>query len=186
MSAILFSPHNDDETLFAFYQVLRHKPKVVVVYRSFKEAQNGGPKHPVREAETAAAMAVAGVEWEQWEYRDNANRISPGRHILDAARGYDIIIAPAYEEGGHEQHNDIADVLHDHHLKAHKAKKAKVVRYLTYKRGHGRSDEGVEIIPTDEEKALKAQALACYPSQAAYGPTAYWFGADQREFVLPL
>ncbi len=164
--------------MFTFYNLLRHKPKVVVVYRSFKEAQNGGPKHPVREAETDAAMRVAGVEWEQWEYRDNTDGYLHARDIHAAIRGYDLVIGPAYEPEGHEQHNAVARILDSY-------KDDSMIRYLTYERGHGRT-EGTEIVPTDEERALKAQALACYPSQAAYGPTAYWFGSDQREFVLPL
>ncbi len=181
VTAILFSPHNDDEVLWTFYNLLRYKPKVVVVYRSFKEALSGGPTYVEREAETGFAMRVAGVEWEQWEYPDTANvAFSPGRHLVSEAKKHDVVIVPAWEDGGHEQHNAVADALHDHWLKPYKGT---VIRYLSYVRGHGRS-EGVEIVPTDEERALKAKALVCYPSQANYAPTAPWFGPDQREFVL--
>ncbi len=176
MSAILFAPHNDDETLFTFYNLLRYKPDVVIVLRSHREFAMGGPTYVEREAETGFAMRLAGVDWEQWRYADdNPDWDGIEREIRRTVGAYDTIIAPAYEVGGHEDHNGVAEILNVY--------EGNVIRYLSYVRGHGRS-EGVEVVPTPEEAALKAQALACYPSQAAYPPTAPWFGPDQREFTL--
>ncbi len=172
MNAVLFSPHNDDETLFAFYTLLRHKPKVIVCLRSFKEAQNGGPTYVEREAETGMAMKLAGCEWEQWPHSDLEPDWSKIKHdIAEAVQQHDVVMGPAWENGGHEQHNAIAGLIPDARL-----------RYLTYKRGHGRT-EGVEVVPNVFEAELKQRALDCYRSQIRYQPTAYWFGPDQREFV---
>ena len=58
--AVLFAPHGDDETLFAFYTLLRVKPHVVVVLEG----------EPVRRKETAAAMEIAEVSWTQLAYSE--------------------------------------------------------------------------------------------------------------------
>ncbi len=177
MNAILFSPHNDDETLFAFYTLLTYKPKVVVVLRSFKEESMGGPPWQVREDETRCAMKVAGCEYEQWEYSDlDPNWWAIQGQMKLAAIGYDIVIGPAFELDGHEHHNGIAVTLRDMRWQ-------RSFTYLTYRRGHGRSDGGFQIPATAEEIELKRQALNCYQSQIEYAPTAPWFGDDQREFV---
>ncbi len=57
------------------------------------------------------------------------------------------------------------------------------VRYLTYRRGFGRSTDGTEVRATVEEKATKIEALNCYRSQRLRADTAVWFGSDQREFI---
>lgn len=178
MSAVLFSPHNDDETLFAFYQILRHHPKVIICLRSHKEELMGGPTYQVREHETELAMKVAGVEWEQWEYLDT----DPDwgeiiRRINETVTDDMIVFGPAWEHGGHEQHNDLATVLETW------LERGVLVQYLTYKRGHGRSESANEVVPTADERILKDVALACYQSQKDFPPTAPWFGDDQREFL---
>ncbi len=172
---------DDDETLFAFYQLLRLKPVVIVVLRSHVEHRQGGPTFEVREAETDCAMNVAGVEWEQWRYPDDdPDWRTVDREMRTAAFDADLVIAPAMEDGGHEHHNAIAAIAR---LMCAQTR-IPLSQYLTYQRGHGRSDHGIPVEPTLAEWELKQQALACYASQAAFGPTAPWFGEDQREFVL--
>lgn len=138
----------------------------------------GGPDYVTREAETDCAMRVAGCEWEQWHYPDdNPDWIRVARHIRKVTVDSTLIIAPAWEDGGHEQHNAVAEAVLD-------ARPERVtVSYLTYKRGHGRSTEGTEVVPTVFEAEQKRIALDCYRSQIAYEPTSSWFGADQREHV---
>lgn len=178
MSAVLFASHNDDEVLWTFYNLLRYKPHVIIVLRSYIEAAQGGPHFVRREAETAAAMRIARVTWEQWDHPD----IDPdfeviGRQMVTAIHeGIDTVIAPAYEEGGHEHHNEIALLAQRLNLD--------LVQYLSYVRSHGRSTGGTEIVPTLFEREQKKIALRCYQSQIDYEPTAPWFGVDQREFVL--
>jgi len=97
--------------------------------------------------------------------------------IEDELGHYETVIGPAFEEGGHEHHNSIASILDFHCIT--------YVEYLSYVRGHGRSTDGTEVVPTAEERMLKDVALACYKSQAVFPPTAPWFDpVDQREFVL--
>jgi len=177
MSAVLFAAHNDDEVLWTFYNLLRHRPKVIIVLRSLKEWTQGGPGYREREKETACAMAVAGVEWEQWPFLD----VDPDWQGISNQIGielmhYDKVIGPAWELGGHEHHNEIASML--------KKLVGDYTAYLSYVRGHGRSESPTEVVPTAEERMLKDVALACYKSQAIFPPTASWFGPDQREFVL--
>lgn len=179
--SLFASQSSDDETLFAFYQLLRHKPKVIIVLRSLKEWTQGGPDYRTREAETACAMAVAGVEWEQWEFLDTDPewwRVQAKIDLTIMERP-DLVIAPAMEQGGHEQHNLVASAV----WTACTLRGVPGIGYLTYKRGHGRSESPNEVVPSAEECILKDVALACYKSQAEFPPTAPWFGADQREFL---
>lgn len=178
---VFASQLSDDETLFAFYTLLRYAPHVVVVLRSFKEEQLGGPTWAEREAETDCAMASAGMHWEQWAFSDlrpDWNTIAGkiDRAVID--HHHDVVIAPAYEEGGHEHHNALAIIAKN------VARDAELISYTTYVRGQGRSEHATEITPTTDEEIWKRAALACYESQIAYEPTAPWFGHDQREFVL--
>lgn len=182
MTAVLFSPHNDDETLFAFYSMVRYQAECIVVLRSMRqERQQNGPKSSTRERETRCATTVAGVSYVQWTafYDDDPD----WEGVAAFMQGYidlsepDVVIAPAFEDGGHEDHNCVATLAEqlrgDHEL----------VRFLTYKRGFGRSEDGGEVIPSPVERAQKAAALACYHSQKSHPPTAPWFGEDQREFL---
>lgn len=185
MGAILFAPHNDDESLFAFYQCLRHKPKVHIVFRSYRQwVSQNGPSWRVREAETDCAMAVAGCEWVQHDANDldpDLNLIADAiaRVIEDANPG--IVIAPAWEMGGHEDHNAIASIVHGVEGDFQR------VEYLTYRRGHGRSENAAPILGTAEEEELKLRALLCYESQIEHAATSDWFPggpyADMREWV---
>lgn len=179
MSALLLAPHNDDETLFAFHTLTRSQAHVVVVLRSYVEAERGGPGFLEREDETHCAMTVAGASWKQWTYPDNApNWIEIESRIRAVAEDYDVLIAPAWEAGGHEHHNEIARI-------ASKIRGGdELIRYLTYVRGQSRSTSGREVVPSVFEREQKRVALSCYQSQIAYTPTAPWFGDDQREFVL--
>ena len=160
MSAVVFAAHNDDESLFCFYQLLRLRPHVVVCLRA---ARN----HQQREAETEAAMAVAGRTWEQWDFpEDRFDWDALRREINRAANNFATVIAPAWETGGHEHHNAVADAC---------AEIRPDVRYLTYRRGFGRSEGGIKIAPSLWERELKARALNCYVSQRQDERTSAWF-----------
>lgn len=159
--ALLLAPHPDDESLFAFYQLLRHQAHVYVLLDSI----------PSRQAEFAAAMRIAGRSWTYsniWE-GDPKWRILEGAIATDAA-DYDTLIAPAFEEGGHEHHNRVASIVDT-------LSHPRVIRYLTYRRGYGRSEGGIKIAASLEERQLKARALNCYVSQRHDPQTAAWFPA---------
>lgn len=184
MSAVLFSPHNDDETLFAFYTMVRNQADVVVVLRSMRqEFSQRGPTARTREAETLCATNTAGVGYWQWtDFTDDApdwDGIAEGVDAYVRLNQPDLVIFPAWESGGHEDHNALASIC----TRVVGNFDLKMIRYYTYARGHGRTEAGVEVIPTPAERAQKAAALRCYESQRNHPPTAPWFGEDQREFV---
>ena len=85
MSGVLFSPHADDETLFAAYTVLRHRPRVVICFpseRDYGETQ-------VRADESRAAMRLLGVtDVDQW------HATGPG-DLVDAMKAYRRAWAPS-------------------------------------------------------------------------------------------
>jgi LmbE family N-acetylglucosaminyl deacetylase len=186
VSAVIFSPHNDDETLFAFYTMARNQAELVVVLRSMRQQRfQDGPTYQRRENETLCATRVAGVSYVQWIafYDDDP----PWELVAEFVGSYidisrpELVIAPAWEEDGHEDHNALAEIVTD----LSRSRQFEEVRYLTYRRGHGRSTEGEEVVPSPAERAQKAAALRCYASQRNHPPTRYWFeDGDQREFVL--
>lgn len=165
---IFLSPHNDDETLFGAFTLLRCKPHVIVCYRD--------PSDWVRrENETDAAMALLGCSWEQWpfshvDYEDPAL----ARRMLDLhPRG---IFAPAVEPGGQEHHNHVGQI-------ASQLWPKNVVKYLTYTRHGGKSTNGSEVYPEYEWWwKRKQQALECYVSQRTRPLTAAHFERSQEEY----
>lgn len=179
MTAVLLAPHNDDESLFAFYSLTRNQAHVIVVLRSMLEAERGGPTFETRERETDCAMRVAGRTWEQWPYPDSEPPWALIESRLEAVtEEVGTIIAPAYEEGGHEHHNELALIA-----QRLRPDGEGLIQYLTYVRGQERSTGGTEIVPTLFEREQKRIALLCYQSQIDYEPTRPWFGPDQREHV---
>ena len=175
MTAILFAPHNDDESLFAFYQLMLHRPKVVVCFRSdLQERRGTGITAVVREEETDRAMNVAGCDWEQWPILDSdperAARLSGWMSIEASDPCPRLVIAPLAEENGHEDHNIVANavtVAFQH--------QAHIIRYATYQRGCGRTVTDLEMPCFGEWWSLKDRAMACYESQISEPSTAPWF-----------
>lgn len=156
---LLISAHNDDETLFAAFTILREKPLVVVVFDSYVQPARGipGTTADARRAETRAACNVLGVECEFIGFRDDQppslEALRSQIQSLEAGR----IWAPAFEASGHDHHNLVADAC----------KGLPVVdRYLTYTRLHGKSI-GPKKVPIERPQwiGLKLKALSCYESQ---------------------
>ena len=182
--SLLLAPHNDDETLFASFLCLRHRPLIVVCLRSMRMAEKSYP-HPEfsmtfaeREAETAAAMEILGCEWVQWEIPDTRpNPVPELAAMLALAGEWDQVFAPAVEDGGQFQHDTIG-VLADSIFGADK-----VTHYLTYTTG-GRSTDGEEVPYEPEWPALKLRALACYETQIKHPSTrAHFLDGGLREYV---
>ena len=168
MPALLLAPHADDETLFAFYTLLRDNAHVLVCLDP-----GGG-----RIAELDAAMTVANRYWTVIDQPEkNPDWMKIRRRAEEMVReGYDTIIAPAYEDGGHEQHNEVAKIAATLGLP--------ITSYYTYVRGSMRTARGQAVMGTGAEMALKRQAMDCYASQIADPKTAPWFDAGwQLEHV---
>jgi LmbE family N-acetylglucosaminyl deacetylase len=173
VTALLLAPHNDDETLFAGFSVQRFSPHVVTCFQSWAQEQRGGPSHSVRQEETIrACWNLGATDWEQWLVRDDA----PDAEMLAALlieirdrQGWDMVLAPAFEDGGHEQHNLVAEmalgVFGEHRL----------VTYLTYVRGSGKTRSDTEVPFDAMMVSKKMRAMSCYRSQIAVENTRYWF-----------
>lgn len=179
MRSLFLAPHNDDETLFGAFTLLAHKPDVVVVLRSQVQDDRYGIKAVDREDETAAAMRVLGCEWKQLPWRDS----DPPWDVIESGfvpfrHGYEVVFAPAAEEGGHDHHNALADL-------ADRVWGDRVQHYMTYTR-EGKS-EGRTLVPFDLEWiTLKLRAMACYRSQIETREAGCFphFMRDMREWYL--
>lgn len=195
MKAVLFAPHNDDETLFASYLILRYRPKVIVCLRSERMHQPGYPGGPLgisaleREEETLAALRELGLtndDYVQWDYGD----ADPDwDEMLDRltllARDAELVIYPAQEEGGNEQHNWISTMV-EHVIPSvagDPEKRQQRIRFTTYT-AEGRSRRGTGIAFEPDWPARKLRALACYGSQIAHPATAaHFLDGGLREYV---
>lgn len=154
---LFVSPHNDDEALFGALTLLREKPLVVVVFDSYIQ-QNRGNRvtWEQRRDETRAACGILGCEVRYLGFRDDDLTVTAGSiaHWIEAL-GPSEVWAPAYEPGGHHQHNLVARACD---------KLPGLTRYLTYTVvGKSKGREVPVLEPSWIGKKL--QALACYESQ---------------------
>lgn len=193
MSSVLLAPHNDDETLFAAYTLMREKPHVVVCTRvgALKERS-------VRERETREAIhALTGSEaYEQWVFDSWAPDWSQlAQAIAALALEFEEVWAPAplAEVNGRKpgrnpkpgfgvlQHDRIGELARD------AFGPERTSQYCMYTRWHGRDQRGELVEPTGLEIARKLEALGKYVSQAEDESVRPWFydRLDLREWVLP-
>jgi LmbE family N-acetylglucosaminyl deacetylase len=193
---LLISPHNDDETLFSAFTIMKEKPLVVVVFDSYVQVRRGnaGATADRRRRETYNALCHLQVSSDPifLGLRDDAPDYEYLRSQLKVMRDtgqFDGLICPAWEQDGHEQHNGIARICRDIWPDEQRTE------YLTYTRTHGRSrgvrDEAegitrpvVEVIPTPGMIARKHRALACYSSQMEVENCRDWFLNDIREYAI--
>lgn len=186
---IFFAPHNDDETLFGAFTIIRYSPTVVVVLRSVKQEGSYGPEatSKVREAETTRALLELDcLDYEQWHYPDDGpdwEAVESSMRLIDDRLKPEMVFAPAWEKDGHAQHNEVA-------VRVERVFGTRVVSYLTYVRGSLRSRSLDPSIPANEVPfepdwpVKKLRALACYRSQIALPQTNPWFLDDTlREFL---
>jgi len=157
---ILVSPHNDDETLFAAFTLLREGPLVVVVFDSYAQPARGieGSDSLVRRQESVEACCILGCQVEFLGFSDaappTAEQIRATLRLRYAAAKQ--IWAPAWEHGGHPQHNLVAEAC---------AGLPVVDSYLTY-HVMGKSVSNRKV-PVERARwvSKKLRALACYESQ---------------------
>lgn len=116
--SLFLAPHNDDETLFGAFTIQAWHPDVMVCFLSAKQTRAGvEPTERVRES--LWAMKLLGARgFYQLEILDSATdtearaalaEILRGAHKIQALAGrrptdYEVVFAPAVEDGGHEQH----------------------------------------------------------------------------------
>lgn len=180
MTAVFFSPHNlsDDESLFAAFTLLRHRPHVAVCFRShLQQIRRTGITAAVRERETACAMEILGCTWEQWPILDSdPHAIGLAERMHAAAERFDRCFAPAVIDDGHPQHN----IVGRNALAAFGRDRTSV--YHTYHKWDGRQ-RGALVEFEPGWPVLKLRALACYVSQIAEPSTRDWFLRDQWEYA---
>lgn len=171
---IFLSPHNDDESLFGCYTILREKPLVVIVTDSYIEQERGDKATTEqRIEESKKACKLMGVEVEFLHIPDkslNPDNLAQALIQLKDKYNPDLVYAPAIEIDGNNQHNLIGSMA---------SQLFNTVHYMTYTL-HTTKSIGTEIIiPTEEEKKIKAECLKCYPSQLVIPTTAPFFENKQ-------
>ena len=162
----VFSPHNDDESLFTAFTILRYRPRVVVCFPSVSDYGDSA----VREQETREAMSVLGaVDVEQWS----------GGDIEAEMRAFDARVHPirVWSPDAHASHPD--------HVAVARAAAAvfgdRVTTYHTYRDGQKvRAGRVVEFEPEWVEQ--KMRALLRYPSQLRHPRAHVFFTQDLMEY----
>ena len=181
MRSLFISPHNDDESLFGAYTLMREKPLVLVVTDSFIQPLRGdiGCSAEDRRSESVEAAKVLGCPIAFLGIKDTeltedilTERLKP---YLECH--FERIYAPSIQ-GGNVQHDIVGAV----------ARKVfpSITRYTTYTKTELWTPEGQEVVPNEGEKALKVKALNCYKSQLMLPSTRPHFLAviNRSEFLI--
>ena len=177
---IWISTHNDDESLFGAYTLLRQKCLVIVVTDSFIQVERGDVDCDAynRRQETIEAMKIAGCPVVFLGIKDTelTEEILIERlKVFNPARVY----APAIHEGGNVHHNIVGKV-------ALELFGDRCERYTSYNSTQLYIQGNFEVKPTLTEKVLKGRMLACYTSQLSLPSTRPHFEAvvDRSEWLL--
>ena len=151
---IAIIPHNDDEALFLAYTLMREKPLVVIVTDSFIQPERGdvGCSADERRIETMWAMDLLGCPVVFLGIKDTElnEELLKRRLKPFVGLGFEKVYAPAIQ-GGNVQHDIIGSVA--------RYVFPSITRYTTYTKTELWTKGDIEIVPTEEEKALKIKAL---------------------------
>lgn len=171
MTSLFLAPHNDDETLFGAYTLLRERPLVVVC--TFGMGQPG-VLGVDRMLETIDALGVLGVDshssFMQWPVMDVNPDVDRLERLMLELGEFEQVFAPMVEVGGHEQHNLIGELARQVF--------PNVQGYATYRRGDFRTRTQNEVAFDPDWPARKLAAMACYRSQIRIENTRPWFFDD--------
>lgn len=166
---IFLSPHNDDESLFAAYTLMRLKPLVIIVTDSHIQEQRGNANCSAnnRRQETIAAMRLAGCPVLFMGIPD----MFLCEEVLKERLQYfnpETVYIPALQ-GGNPQH----DIVHKVAMELFGRKS--VEQYCTYSKTELYTEGSWEVKPTLPEMELKNKMLDCYVSQLNLPSTAPHF-----------
>lgn len=185
---LFLSPHNDDETLFGSFTVMRERPEVMVVFDSYLQVSRGSIQchWASRQLETLAALreltageACPPVTELFARLRDDQNyrHEEIAERILSLVPEAEQVWAPLWEQDGHAQHNAVA-------LAASIAYPGKVTSYLTYTRNGGKSTNGRKVSCNGAMLLRKLKAMACYKTQIEIDALGCWpHFMDLNEYV---
>ena len=160
MFGVVLAPHNDDETLFMAYTVMRNKPLVIIITDGYNQKRMGFEVNAEqRRLESIEACRILGAPVVFLGIKDTeitedilAERLSG----LSA----DIVYAPAIQ-GGHKDHDLVSRV-------AVRLFGDRVRHYSTYSKEDFFIQEGTKVVPIEAEMLLKNEALNKYVSQIRY------------------
>lgn len=179
MRTILLAPHNDDEQLFASYTIQREKPLVIICTDSFIQPNRGdiGCSAEERRAESQKAAELLGYEVVFLGIRDTQ---LTEENLIEALQLYgdaEKVYAPTIQ-GGNHQHDLVGKVA--------KETFRNCVQYTTYTKTELWTKGEIEVIPSEEEKNKKIQALNCYQSQINLASTRPHFLAviEKSEWLI--
>lgn len=183
---ILFSPHNDDEGLFASIIIQRLRPlMLVIVTDSVIQERRGDPiTWQQRRQESADAAQILGVPICFLGLPDadlTENMLLSSLRIFNPT---DDVIAPALQ-GGNPQH-DIVAKMTEKYFAYEREYGLDIWRYATYAKGECFTPiAATTFIPTPEEAEVKSRVLACYKTQLALRSTLPHFEAvaGQPEYI---
>jgi LmbE family N-acetylglucosaminyl deacetylase len=165
---IFLAPHNDDETLFGAFSIIRNKPLVIIVTDGMKMIDKG-IDFMMRRNETLNAMRILKASVLFLGLEDDCLTDSKVELSLKGLKP-DTVFAPAVYLYGHTGHNIVGRV-------ALKLWGDKVVKYATYQTNDFELKGDIAVNPSPMEKELKERALAEYVSQNIEGIAKVHFDA---------
>jgi len=178
---VLISIHNDDEVLFAGFTLMRHRPHVIICTDSFIQKERGevGCDMETRRNESIAACAFLGCSVSFLGIRDTELTERELRKRLKNIEAETIYI-PAYHEGGNFQHNLVNKVCRE------LFKPEQIEQYCSYSKTDLLIKGKYEIVPSEQEKAMKNKAMNFYVSQLNLDSMAshFEFIRNKSEYLL--
>jgi len=157
---IFLSPHNDDESLFGAFSIMRDNCYVIIITDSFIQTKRGDASCSADErwGETCRACDILGCPVLRLGLPDDTvTELDMENALARFVEFADKVYAPAIQGGN--LHHDMVNRV------AHKLFPGKILEYTTYTKSVLYTVGNKEIIPTPEELNKKHQALACYKSQ---------------------
>lgn len=183
---VFISPHQDDETLFGAFTLLREKPLVVTCLDSYIQPNRGevGCSSEERAAETAEACKALGCEVVRLGIRDDLDTGKMAIELIEAL----MKIRAQYEPSGvYAPQPFMWDEGNNHHTLVGVAAQSvfkRVRLYTTYRKTALYTTGDIEIVPTPEELEMKAKALDCYKSQLRINKAHFEAVKGKSEWLL--
>ena len=154
---LFVSPHNDDETLFGAYTIMRNKPLVLIVTDGKRHQDRYGIPVEQRRKESIEAMAELGAGVVFLGIPDDAltleTLLARFKHMHP-----EKVWAPAWYPNGNPDHNVVA-------LAVKTLWYPQTIFYSTYTVDDITPRGDAEILPENDEAKRKEAALAKYISQ---------------------
>lgn len=176
---IFFSPHPDDEALFGSYIIQRLKPRVIVCTDGTTHEKKFGISVNTRRLESIEAMDIFGVRVEflgipedELTHENLREKLSTYYTLQDYKIGK--VFAPK-KQGGQPQHDIVSDVIVEMF--------PQTIFYSTYSKASLLPTGEMAILPTEEEKKLKDQALSRYVTQLRINSEHFGAVRGQPEYI---